>query len=58
MESKRRTLSDDTGNAVRGGQRKTASLENLGLAVLVGVVGQDDNLCLFRVRAEIHSASH
>ena len=51
-------ISNDGADAASAGQRQSAVLHDLAHAVLVGVVGGDDNLGLVRVGHEVHGAAH
>lgn len=49
---------DDGGHDVLAGERQVAAVHDLAPAVLVGVVGADDDLGAVRVAHEVHGAAH
>lgn len=51
-------IGDNGADAASAGQRQSAVLHDLAHAVLVGVVGGDDNLGLVGVGHEVHGAAH
>lgn len=56
-EKKAYQLSDDSADAGAACERKFALLQDLRVALLVGMFHQGDDFCLLRVRHEIHGAA-